>query len=36
MTTARKVVEALVITCAPLAFLVLETAPRVRYLGLGG
>jgi hypothetical protein len=36
MNTARKVVEAIVITCGPLAFLVLETAGRVRYLGLGG
>jgi hypothetical protein len=36
MTTARKLFEALVITSAPLAFLVLETAPRVRYFGLGG
>jgi hypothetical protein len=36
MNTARKLLEALVVTCAPLAFLVLETAPKVRYLGLGG
>ncbi len=36
MTTARKLVEAIVIACAPLAFLVLETAPKVRFLGLGG
>jgi hypothetical protein len=36
MNTARKLLGALVITCAPLAFLVLETAPKVRYLGLGG
>jgi hypothetical protein len=36
MNTARKLLEAIVVTCAPLAFLVLETAPRVRYLGLGG
>ncbi len=36
MTTGRKVVEAIVITCGPLAFLVLETAGRVRYFGLAG
>jgi hypothetical protein len=36
MKTARKIVEAIVITCGPLAFLVLETAPKIRYLGLGG
>jgi hypothetical protein len=36
MNTARKLLEALVVTCAPLAFLVLETAPKVRFLGLGG
>jgi hypothetical protein len=36
MNTARKVVEAIVITCGLLAFLVLETAGRVRYFGLGG
>jgi hypothetical protein len=36
MNTARKIVEAIVITCGPLAFLVLETAPKIRYLGLGG
>jgi hypothetical protein len=36
MNTARKLLEALVITCGPLAFLVLETAPRIRFLGLGG
>jgi hypothetical protein len=36
MKTTRKIVEAIVITCGPLAFLVLETAPKIRYLGLGG
>jgi hypothetical protein len=36
MNTARKLLGALVVTCAPLAFLVLETAPKVRFLGLGG
>jgi hypothetical protein len=36
MTTARKLLGALVITCAPLAFLVLETAPKIRYFGLAG
>jgi hypothetical protein len=36
MTTARKLLEALVVTCGPLAFLVLETAPKVRFVGLGG
>jgi hypothetical protein len=36
MKTTRKIVEAIVITCGPLAFLVLETAPRVKYFGLGG
>ncbi len=36
MTTARKLVEAIVITCGPLAFLALETAPKIRYFGLAG
>lgn len=36
MNTTRKIVEAIVITCGPLAFVVLETAPRVKYFGLGG
>jgi hypothetical protein len=36
MNTARKLIGAIVVTCGPLAFLMLETAPRVRYLGTIG
>jgi len=31
MTKTRRILNALLVTCGPLAFLVLETAPRIRY-----
>lgn len=36
MNTARKLIAAIVVTCGPLAFLVLETAPKVRFFGAIG
>jgi hypothetical protein len=31
MTSVRKILTAVVVTCGPLVFVVLETAPRIRY-----
>jgi hypothetical protein len=36
MNTARKLIGAIVVTCGPLAFLMLETAPKIWYFGAIG